>query len=507
MLFGRLNADIFSLFSGSNRYLYEDVLIAVYETFFRSDLLFPTQSDVVAAIYGRLGSNPELWREDEAPVELDRLTAGRGRRLRRRRVEAADTAASDEAMARARHIYNRLLVTGWLEETRYGLRVTLDMPPGAMRLAEFLCSLREGLSEQLGGLVIEVKNALEAVRLNPTENAPGLNKAARDAASFGRYLRSVLSALREVDRQILESESVGDRLRYYFEDFVERLLLQDYAAIATTSHPYRFRHRIYAALDAIEDSVVDMGALAEAYLAARLARDLTAARETVFDDLMRIRRVFERIEEAFGRIQQHRSRLETKLRNTVRYAGRRGSGFLQRSEAVLMRLDMLLAGSGPTLAIRGALEGRREPVSPHLLARPRGVRTSITGGILALPVADPLRDLLKRLEREYLDRLAVTPAQVRRFLERRVPPSGSTTAATFQLEDVDDFLAFEALRLAVAEGEDPGGGMPALVSALADAFSFEPTPGALVDNPWLTCGDFRIRRLGASVSVEVRGAG
>ncbi|MFD2428827.1 Wadjet anti-phage system protein JetA family protein [Sphingobium scionense] len=122
-----------------------------------------------------------------------------------------------------------------------------------MRLAEFLCSLREGLSDQLGGLVIQVKNELEALQRNARENAPGLHKAARDAASFGRYLRSVLSALRDIDKRVVESDSVGRRLRHYFEDFVEKLLLQDYAAISTTSHPYRFRHRIFTALDAIED--------------------------------------------------------------------------------------------------------------------------------------------------------------------------------------------------------------------------------------------------------------
>lgn len=71
---------------------------------------------------------------------------------------------TSEAMNRASHIYARLKATGWIEENRYGLKVTVDMPAGAMRLAEFLCNLREGVSEQLGGLIIQVKIELEGAR-------------------------------------------------------------------------------------------------------------------------------------------------------------------------------------------------------------------------------------------------------------------------------------------------------------------------------------------------------
>lgn len=226
MLFGQLNPDIFTLFSGSNRVLYERVLVAVYESYFRADLLFPTEAEIVGSIYECLAADGALWQDEEGPISLDELHTRRGRRLRRKRIEMADAQATSEAVQRARYIYNRLLQTGWLEDNRYGLKVTVDMPAGAMRLAEFLCSLREGVSEQLGGLVIEVKTALDAVQLNARENALGLNKAARDATAFGRYLRSVLSALRDIDRQVRDSKSVRLRLRHYFEDFVERLLLK-----------------------------------------------------------------------------------------------------------------------------------------------------------------------------------------------------------------------------------------------------------------------------------------
>lgn len=501
MLFGQLNPDIFALFAGTNRFLYERILIGLYEGFYRSDLHFPSQAEVIRRIYDDLGANVELWREDEAPVELDQLASRRGRRARRRNRDTADAQATSEAMIRARHIYNRLKATGWIEESPYGLKITVDMPAGAMRLTEFLCNLREGLSEQLGGLVVQVKNELEALQRNARENAPGLHKAARDAATFGRYLRSVLSALREIDKQVLDSGSVGRRLRHYFEDFVERVLLQDYAAISTTSHPYRFRHRIFASLDAIEDSVADIGAIADAYQEARLATDPASARDLVYDDLHKVRRVFDQIEEAFDRIQQHRARLETRLRNTVRYAGRRGGTFLQRSAPILLKLDRLLATGTSDIELSGLIEPRRTPWSPFLLARPRTLRNVISGGILALPPPDPLRELRKRLEREYLDRLAITPEQVSRFLERRVPPCDTSDASNFWIDTVDDFLAFETLRLSVLSA-DPEGGGNAVADHLNKKFRFDISGGRGIDNAWLSCAGFTVTRLSDHITLK-----
>lgn len=500
MLFRALNADIFTLFAGGNRRLYEAVLLDVYDEFFRAEMLFPAQGEVVSAIYSSLARNAQHWRDDEAEVLLDTLSVRGSRRLRRRRSETADAEVSGEAMARARHIYNRLLQTGWLDENRYGLKVTVDMPAGALRLAEFLWSLTQGISEQVGGLVVQVKNALDAARINARDSALGVNKAAKDAAAFGRYLRSVLSALRDVDRQVMGSQSVEERLKYYFHDFVEQVLLRDYADISTTSHPYRFRHHIFETIQAIEDSAMDMDSLAEAYFEARLGQDIRDASAVVQDDLLTIRTVFDRIEDAFRRIQQHRGRLETRLRNTVRYAGRQTGGFLQRSERVVILLDRLLQTS-VAIEATGPMEAQREFLSPFLLARPRSTRPAVVSGVLDLQILTPLQMYRRDLQRSYLDRLNVRPAQVQRFLERRVLPLTSQAASDLHIGDLDDFLAFEALRVAVA-GADGGQSAKQLLTALSQDFEFEAREGDLVDNDWIACRGFIVRRKTDAITLE-----
>lgn len=112
MLFGVLNAQIFTVFSGPNRHLYEAVVGENYSSWYRNDLLLPADAEIVGQIYHLLGERPELWREKDGPVQLDSVKVRPGRRLKRRGQAAADVDATSVAMARSRYIYNRLNETG-----------------------------------------------------------------------------------------------------------------------------------------------------------------------------------------------------------------------------------------------------------------------------------------------------------------------------------------------------------------------------------------------------------
>lgn len=502
MLFGALNSNIFMLFAGDNRRLYEEVLLRIYDGCFGADILFPTRNELVGIVYDALAAHPELWHDEGRLITLDEVSS-RGRRLRPRNRSDGDREATIEAMVKARHIYARLIETGWLEESRYGLKVTVDMPAAAMRLADFLSTLRQGTEEQLGGLIVEVRNALEAVKSNASHNALGLHKAAKDALGFGRYLRSVLSSLRDIERHVLASQDLNERLAHFFEDFVDRVLLKDYASISTTAHPYRFRYAILESIQHLEDSVVEVDSLAAAYADAGLADGRDKARDMVFDDLHRIRRVLGQIDEAFLRIQQHRTRLEVRLRNTVRYAGRRADAFLRRSERLVLEVDRLVEhrrGHREALFVPGYLQPITSPYSPGLLARPRGERAEVEVQAVALAKPSPLHLLRRQLEREYLDRITVLPAQVLAFLDRQVR-NEPVSASSLRIDDLDDFLAFEALRGA-ARGMLNDQLVDALSRSLHGAYAFTAAGGKRVDNDWISCDDFQIHRIR---SVEGRG--
>ena len=48
------------MFAGANRLLYERAILAVYDNLYRSDLMFPTEAEVVGAIYD-LGTGKVNW--------------------------------------------------------------------------------------------------------------------------------------------------------------------------------------------------------------------------------------------------------------------------------------------------------------------------------------------------------------------------------------------------------------------------------------------------------------
>lgn len=82
------------MFSSGNRLLYDRAILAVCDSLHRSDLLFPTEAELVGVIYDCITREPGLWTEDEAAVDPDRLVTRTGRRIRRRRVVGVDDQAS-----------------------------------------------------------------------------------------------------------------------------------------------------------------------------------------------------------------------------------------------------------------------------------------------------------------------------------------------------------------------------------------------------------------------------
>ena len=113
----------------------------------------------------------------------------------------------------------------------------------------------------------------------------------------------------------------------------------------------------------------------------------------------------------------------------------------------------------------------------------------------------PVQIYRRDLQREYLDRLNVRPAQVQRFLERRVLPLSDHAASDLHIADLDDFLAFETLRIAVA-GAAGGQSAKRLLAHLSTDFEFEPDGDGAVDNDWIACRGFIVRRKTDAVTLE-----
>jgi hypothetical protein len=497
-LFGQLDDNIFLIFSRGNRHFYARVIVDLFDRFFSDTVTFPGRADVIAAIYDTLRTRPDLWTEEEDFSDVPELRA-RGRRFRR---AAEADGRQDLLLDRAHIVYAQLRDRGWLDEESYGIRTTVDMPPAAMLLAERLAAIEKGLATTFRGVVITIRNALASVQHDPRANAVGLNKAAELAIRFSRELRAVLSHLRSIERDILNAENLNQRLTSFFQDFIGRLVLKDFESIYKTNHPYRYKNEILGYTEELTDINQLRDGVLEGYVDGELAKDRHEASDLLDADLHSLRIVFDNIDQTYDRINTFRSRLEARLRNTVRYAEFGDHRHSQHLTRLIVRVEQAVAAAvdraPPWLADnapQSLVVRPRRPWASHLLAEPRAPRVPVVAGLLRRSEPDPILLEWHALQREYTALFFDDLGRVVRFLEARIPPGAMAEARFLTIETIDDFLAFEHLRRL----------RHAPPAALEHLFAFEQPPDASPRNDaWIRCENFLIRRSGEVASAVRR---
>jgi hypothetical protein len=495
-LFRYLHDDAFLVFSREHKHLYAECLLDLHERFFTGAPAFPTPQQVVHAIYDVMRANPALWNENDDFGEVlpEMLSAGR-RRMRRADVSRSSE-TGDKALLISRQLYARLLAWGWLEEEEYGLRVTVDMAMGPLLVIQRLASLNKDVSQRFGGLIVQIRLNLEAVeKLNPQvtdrkqrEAALAVREARNQADQFTKSLRAILSDLKRIRRTVMDSKTVGDRLEAFFGEFVEELLLKDFESILTFNHPYRFRDAIVDLARRIAYTPETMQVLAEEYVSASIAITIDQGRLEAEADLLAIESTFGQIGAMFERIEAFRRQLEARVRNTIKYAEHGSQGLVGRAGDLVRRLDALLRDGQHTGAtVEWSLEPLRSPWSEHHHAPGREPRKPIEAQPLAECPSDPLYEIRKKLRLQYIMRIVPKPDDVRRFLERQVPPAGTKEARFMDLKSVDDFLAFDTARRFAMTREIP--------REIARSFELEFAPDKPPhDSDWLRCSNFIVRR-------------
>ena len=498
-LFRHLHDNAFLVFSRDHKHLYAACLLDLHERFFTGAPAFPTPQQVVHAIYDVMRANPSLWTENDDFGEMlpEMISVGR-RRLRRADIGRASE-SGDKAVLIARQLYGRLLASGWLEEEEYGLRITVDMPMGPLLVSQRLAGLNKDVSQRFGGLIVQIRLNLEAVeKLNPRvtdrklrEAALAVREARRQADQFTKSLRAILSDLKGIRQTVMESKTVGGRLEAFFEEFVQRILLKDFESILTVNHPYRFRDEIIDLARRISYTPDTMQVLAEEYVAAGMVASIEDGRLEVEGDLIAIESTFGQIGEMFERIETFRRQLEARVRNTIKYAERSAQGLVGRAADLVRRLDVLLqAGRHEDASIEWGIEPLRSPWSEYHHARGREPRRPVTARPLGERPSDPLYEVRKQLRLQYITRIAPRPDDVRRFLERQLPATGSKEARFMQIETIDDFLAFEMARRFAMSREVP----PEIAKTFELEFAPEMPPH---ESEWLRCPNFIVRRTSA----------
>jgi hypothetical protein len=139
--------------------------------------------------------------------------------------------------------------------------------------------------------------------------------------------------------------------------------------------------------------------------------------------------------------------------------------------------------------------------SPELLRAPSSHRNKIKNVSVKVSEPEPLLRLKMVLENQYDRQINIPPSAVLRYLQRHVPPFGSTEACSLPITSIDDYFAFTAMQAAWVVKADE-----VLLSRLNKSFQYskEQLTRDEVDNAWLKCGNFRIHRLDDAIEDYAR---
>jgi hypothetical protein len=467
-LFDRLPDRLFSPLASANRRIYGALLLDLYPLFFdqiHADV-FPSRDTVRQEIEERLAVMAAAWQEEPDAASIP--------------APATEPETNPAAQA-----YRRLLTAGWIEEELEGYRVRVTVPPAVGTLWASLMEVARPDRVFYGGMVLSIFNNVQRAWEEPQAQVLALRQAAREARRFIQHLNTMIYGLKGLLGEISGCDDHRRILSRFFDDFVERILVQDYKRLKTRNNPFRYRQQILQRVRELEYDVERKEALVAGYLEQTGESDSESAWQSINDDIRQLRDCFERLDGHLERVDRFRARVERRVADTVRYLDRTQPG-------MAARIAGLLRGLGPHLA--GLADGEATPLSLPLIdvlpvgpqslrEAPRHRRPPEPRPLVSRPV-DPAIQARQQALRAYLDRRRIDPKRIALYLERQLGGRSRIDGAAMTIGSVEDFIAFTYVRHL---GYLPGAGR------LLQAYRIEQRDG-VIDNDWVRCPDFAVLR-------------
>lgn len=465
-LFGDLPASLFRVFTGRNGPFFADLLA------FLDDELFGIAGETVTRRQAIAAVGEFIDRQARDLAFDDEESEGLGPDDRR------------EADPRRSIAFGRLARCGWFVEHRDRYRRIVDFDPDARLLLQALLDIRDGRLRSYGGEVLQVLGQLEAAAANPAERSESIRNAARSARAFLHHLRSISGAMRRIEQAIVDEQTVRAMFSRFFEDFVERHLIEDFKRLHTANNPFRFRTRLVRlAHEILEDGLL-VAALAEAYVREGRAPGTAEAGTAVEDELQTVITVFTAVDDHLDLIAATNQRVERRIRNTIRFLDRIAESRTDLITAAIRDLGRSGLPHDATVDVPHALLLADLPLGARHLYQGRPQRRPLARQAIRKPPKDPALVLYQQAKREYAERARVTADKVRAYLDRHLDGRDAIAAADLAVETLDDFFVFERLR------DLPYG----FARQLGGAYRLELRDGRL-ENDWIECPDFVIRRV------------
>jgi len=463
-LFDRLHERLFSPLSGGNRRIFASLILDLYPLFFdqiHSDV-FPSKETVRHEIEERLAAISFSWQEEDDKALIQ------------------DKDDNYPAIA-----YRRLLEAGWFEEEIEGYQVRVAVPPAVGTLWSCLMEITRPDQVFYGGIVLSIFNNVQKAIDDPVEQVLALRQAAQEARRFLQHLNTMIYGLKGLLGDISGYDDHRKILSHFFDDFVERILVQDYKRLKTRNNPFRYRQQILSLIRSLEYDVEKKKLLVEGFMSQTGSEDSEKAWQAINSDIDKLRGVFEQVDGHLERVDRYRSKVERRVADTVRYLDKSQPGMASHIASLLKALaphiddtsdEFLTIIDLPLIDVLPiGNQSLRDAPKTRMPPEPRPLKTHFI---------DPAVQERQRALRAYLDKRRIDPKRLADYLERQMKSRPSITGKELSINSVEDFIAFTHVRhLKYLPG----------AQYLSRHFSVEHGEG-WIDNDWVRCPDFSVHR-------------
>jgi hypothetical protein len=469
-IFGGLPPDIFRIFSGDARWFYAELLEHIDRDVF--------------------GDIPGVVSRQEMTQAIREFIDRQGRHIQLD-DEASHAPVPDTIDAKAVVAYRRLLDTGWLTEFRDRYRRVVDMNANGRLVLTTLLEIKAGRTRSYGGEVLQVLLQLEGADKDPANRSEAVRNAERSAKSFMHHLRSISSAIRQIEEELVGQTDMRTLFRKFFDDFVEHFLISDFKRLKSTTNPFRFRRKIIDTADGILANEIRMTVLSEAYVKEGRGERVEDAYALITQELRNVIAVFDRIGDYLEIIEATNQRLERRISNTLRFMDRIAETKTERVIEALAKLGGLAGHPSPKISIPHNLLPEQSVLGREDLYQHKRGREIVKPQKIRREAPDPAFLAYRAALDVYRGRTAITAAKMATYLESAFGERRELRAEEMPLLSLDDFFIFERLRTLQQIGD----------GALARRYVIELMPTQF-ENEWISCPNFVVRRLGKVASHD-----
>lgn len=424
-LFDRLPEGLFRPLAASNRRRYWDLLCRLVAELWGDGGYSPGEEVSKTAVIGVITAQllaDDPWLEDGEE-------------------------SSTPVAVRAATIVSMLVETGWLFQRRRGAVTVLTMRPVIAQFFNTLSDFATQEPEFLGSKVRSIYLNLEAAVAKDQVDA--YVEAAKQAKQCMAHIANTGCQVHDLMEVLLAADSASDFLRGFFEQYVEKVFIADYAELRTKNHPLQHRARIIQLTLQIEHDKARRDAIIDWYQVKRCAGDRIKAEM-----------LYERDNRQLLRLRDVEAQLQ-RLDEEIRSANQKAMALLEYRLRAPRHFDKLIvraiAGASVVPEDHLALPAASglHHASEFALAKPRQYQPPPAATQLQRRVPTVEEQARENLRQRMIKNRQVTPRHLARYVARHMGSARSVAADALTIESINDLCCYQRLVLMAMRSAGP----------------------------------------------------